>query len=82
MPAPVINCDALGAIEIVGTMAWFYLVQEQSCIDDPTIVEHVVTGKLFVPMSGIPEALWLMSLAISKEVTERASALVRKMGAH
>jgi hypothetical protein len=30
-----VNCDALGAIEIVGNMAWFYLVQDQSCVDDP-----------------------------------------------
>lgn len=82
MPAPIINCDALGAIEIVGNMAWFYLVQEQSCVDNPAIVESVVTGKLFAPVSGIPEALWLMSLAISKEVAERAATIVRKMGMH
>lgn len=81
-PAPIINCDALGAIEVVGNMAWFYLVQDQTCIEDPTVVESVVTGKLFAPVSSIPEALWLMSMAVSKEVAEQAAAIVRKIVTH
>jgi hypothetical protein len=32
-------------------------------------------------MTSIPEAIWLMTSAISKEVTERAAAIVRKIAA-
>lgn len=82
LQVPTINCDALGAIEIVGNMAWFYLVQDQACVEDPAVIESVLTGKLFAPVSAIPEALWLMSQAISKEVAERAASAVRKITGH